>query len=62
MDLVLHVALSYEVSAMVVDQTKEDFIKIGTLQICFSLLPLKFIGVHINKLTNFSIIVLTWLG
>ncbi len=36
---------------------RKDFIKIGTLHTCFSLLPLRFMGVHINKLTFFSIIV-----
>lgn len=61
-DLASCVALSRKVVMMVAAWTKEGLIKISTLQTCFSLLPLKSLNVYINKLTIFSIVVLTWLG
>ncbi len=39
---------------------RKDFIKIGTLQTCFSFLPLRYLGVYINKLIIFFIVVLIW--
>lgn len=39
---------------------KKDFIEIGILKTCFSLLPLMFLGVYINKPANVFIVVLTW--
>jgi hypothetical protein len=58
MDLVLHVTLSCEVAIIVAAQTKEGFYQDWYLAKKKSLLPLRFLGVHI-KLTIFSIIVLT---
>jgi hypothetical protein len=62
-DLVLRVALFREVVATMVAQTKKGFHQDQyMLQTCFSLLPLRSLGVYINKPIIFSIIVLTWLG
>jgi len=41
---------------------RRDFIVTVTQQICFSLLPQKFLGVFTNKPTTFFINVLTWCG
>jgi hypothetical protein len=41
---------------------RRDFIEISTLHMFFSLLPFRSLGVYINKLTIFFIIVLTWHG
>jgi len=62
-DLVLRVTLFHEVVMTMVAQTRKGFHQDQyKLQTCFSLLPLRSLGVYINKPTIFSIIVLTWLG
>lgn len=58
--LVSHVTLFHGVVATWRFIKRKDFIEIRILKTCFSLLPLMFLGVYINKLTNVFIVVLTW--